>query len=776
VSSDAMWAEASRDVEAEANERALAMARVALAGTWPFLAAAGSVEEYTGRKALAHARISTALAEVVGSDPGTVEALYQQVMAGLDADFATHLAAKRAQAAAAQAEQAAKAITAALRAQAIGTQVWMCKVCSEAIQSEGGSWEHVDGSKDHQAIGLDGGRAPGYTWRSSTLVKGTEATLSTQSHTDGDIYTGGPCHVQGCDGTVKLTADPKSNPLTGVKRYKCDGCGAEYRGPKESSLQAHTASTYCPNHGVYVGEGNAERHDHCKTEQRKTKDSSLHPGSRLPFAREVTAAEDDGLEDLTAEDLDAVEASLSEASLHTADNEAPYNIEQRGSKWVVVNTKGDVKGTFDSKDEARQQQKALYANVPGAREKAEKKSGSRRSARLAGTSALVDDPDYDRGYQHGYHGLAMTSGASAAYLAGFEDGQGDYDMDYDMTFGAGLKAVACRKCTAGHTPDGAACAYCDGRGSLDPTLAMIKAADGWEQGITAEAFIEAVNENASGAARYEDVPAPTRPGWVHDAWDEGKAPQEILDEGRIMSPSANPVSPSLVRADQDTRIQSEIDEAIRSTSTMHTQANPYTPGTNPYRSDGPGNPGTDFGSGGGADADERGDFQDAGPTQPTTTRPRTKPTGPAGAPEYDRDPEDTSFANPNAGRGRVDQQAAPDSADRTLSHLRETDRAFTDPPSASASLAARVAARLEQMTQAVLATNKIERTAALAVAADTLRQFPGMLGAKTADRVPVRDYEWAIDDYVRRDQEAIAAEQERLQRAQRHTHPKEVPA
>ena len=43
-------------------------------------------------------------------------------------------------------------------------------------------------------------------------------------------------------------------------------------------------STYCPNHGVYVGEGNQEQHDHCKTEQRETKDSKVAAGRGNDFS------------------------------------------------------------------------------------------------------------------------------------------------------------------------------------------------------------------------------------------------------------------------------------------------------------------------------------------------------------------------------------------------------------------------------------------------------------------------------------------------------------
>ncbi|HEY6019046.1 MAG TPA: hypothetical protein VIY48_03875 [Candidatus Paceibacterota bacterium] len=51
---------------------------------------------------------------------------------------------------------------------------------------------------------------------------------------------------------------------------------------------------------------------------------------------------------------------------------APYRIVERGGRWHVVNAKGESKEEkgYSSKEEARQHQKALYANVPGAAEMA----------------------------------------------------------------------------------------------------------------------------------------------------------------------------------------------------------------------------------------------------------------------------------------------------------------------------------------------------------------------------------------------------------------------
>lgn len=77
----------------------------------------------------------------------------------------------------------------------------------------------------------------------------------------------------------------------------------------------------------------------------------------------------------------------------TADTAPPYYIEEQGGKYVVVNDEGKVKGTFDTKDEARAQQSALYANVPGAAEKAKEDHGDPKpkvqSAKTARATQVV---------------------------------------------------------------------------------------------------------------------------------------------------------------------------------------------------------------------------------------------------------------------------------------------------------------------------------------------------------------------------------------------------
>lgn len=55
-----------------------------------------------------------------------------------------------------------------------------------------------------------------------------------------------------------------------------------------------------------------------------------------------------------------------------AEQHGGYHLEQDGGRWKVVNHIGEVKSTFDSKEEALNYQRALMVNVPGAQESAER--------------------------------------------------------------------------------------------------------------------------------------------------------------------------------------------------------------------------------------------------------------------------------------------------------------------------------------------------------------------------------------------------------------------
>lgn len=83
-----------------------------------------------------------------------------------------------------------------------------------------------------------------------------------------------------------------------------------------------------------------------------------------------------------------------------AANEAPYKIQKRGDKFVVVNNAGMTKSTFKSNDDALKYLRALYANVPGAAKKADKtpwtgKAPKPTKAAAASSGTMIDGDDVD---------------------------------------------------------------------------------------------------------------------------------------------------------------------------------------------------------------------------------------------------------------------------------------------------------------------------------------------------------------------------------------------
>lgn len=97
LASAAMWIDAVSDVDAEDHRRSLVAAKVALSGTWPFLAAAQSQEEFEHRLVLVAHQIEAQTPAVV----------LDEVVAGLRTDFGAMVAEQ-----AAQARQAALTVTA----------------------------------------------------------------------------------------------------------------------------------------------------------------------------------------------------------------------------------------------------------------------------------------------------------------------------------------------------------------------------------------------------------------------------------------------------------------------------------------------------------------------------------------------------------------------------------------------------------------------------------------------------------------------------------------
>jgi len=80
-----------------------------------------------------------------------------------------------------------------------------------------------------------------------------------------------------------------------------------------------------------------------------------------------------------------------QSMIHTAPGggaHGPYRIQESGGGFDVVNDNGEVKGHHETRDQAREQQKALYVNVPEAQEQAKQDEKSKSSRRK-----LADIPD-----------------------------------------------------------------------------------------------------------------------------------------------------------------------------------------------------------------------------------------------------------------------------------------------------------------------------------------------------------------------------------------------
>jgi hypothetical protein len=86
----------------------------------------------------------------------------------------------------------------------------------------------------------------------------------------------------------------------------------------------------------------------------------------------------------------------------------PYKLEKEDGGYDVVNALGESKGHHDTKGEAREQQKAMYANIPEAREQAEEQhEGSLRVAH-------IEEPPYQGGEP--YPTQEEVAGAMAGHM------------------------------------------------------------------------------------------------------------------------------------------------------------------------------------------------------------------------------------------------------------------------------------------------------------------------------------------------------------------------
>lgn len=284
------------------------------------------------------------------------------------------------------------------------------------------------------------------------------------------------------------------------------------------------------------------------------------------------------------------------AKVKTAESHPPYYIRESGGQFKVVDAIGEERGSHSSRSEALAQQRALYANVPGAAEKAEQEHGH--------TPAAVQDvgrkgshgkqADFERGpwmtwnntSLYDVHGnkLGSVRPAEPHKLDGpwhavmYRDRDQD-QPDLPIVMGThsskqeamdhieelyGTQHIKARRTAEYHyikqqgdkwiiwqKGTGKTLSTHDSKEKAERAFDAMEthmhsgAKDreyGWldKEGV----FHSAVNEDAFGAERYQHTPAPTAPSWIHDEFTtqavpppEGN-PMENHADGDELKPTA----------------------------------------------------------------------------------------------------------------------------------------------------------------------------------------------------------------------------------------------
>lgn len=588
---NSMWAEASRDHAAEGHERAVALSSVALAGLVPFLHAASSIEEYEQRLALVQDRAEELLTAHTADTLAHTAAL-SQVRADFEALHQTRVAARLVEALSAEAETKTRCAACNERIEkhnggwrhtefysgrgrgyqrqghdahpaksAAKTAAEGSRPISEIADDIQQAWPNVyfgavpylnamksltsiddmyyeDSARSvltyflSNASGFRGEQAKalknelkamlGRKTAASEQCEGSGDRIPAGQARDSDVYPNpkvADATCAGCDknfsglsvdsvGMVKIpehkdsatkTAasddEPKADDAKGEKCWDCGGTGTV-----PDMGEGDNGQEKCPTCG---GSGTLSK-------------TGARVAAVPPFSREALMA---NLDDITDEDV--LEA---EGLLETEGLSMPWGggMTQQ-QRWEQHHA--------DPKQQAKDR----------AQNERYERSVSERTAQPSATvgSALTDFilNEMEHGDPHGLvpeHGFLPRhndpSRCSECGRLAKNHAVPEHLRNASLVRTATVK---CAKCTAGSTPDGAACGYCDGAGALDATMAMIKAADGWDQGITAQSFLtDAVDESAKGTDRYQKTTHPSEGEWVHDEWDEGKADQKTLDTGR----------------------------------------------------------------------------------------------------------------------------------------------------------------------------------------------------------------------------------------------------
>jgi hypothetical protein len=545
---DDMWVTASTDLAAEQRDRLVAVAQVRNAELWPFLAAAGSEVEYGHRRALAMERIEAACASVAPGDPD----LLRQVLAGLDADFrALHAARAPERELAEQVRAELGRRTATVSTPAPGSRRQAATEPAGEADPEAAAQAELDEAEQvlsqPEPLSMGAPRTAGHeTWE--IVSPGGTRWSSHDSREEAEEAHAKLRSSYQAPGMSNIMPNPahfrvqKAAYGAGTADVDCPKCGGTGEMPAQYVNSAHRGPA--PDCDLCGGEGITSQ----------TEAHGWHTSSRTAAVR------------------------------HTAPGggeHAPYRLKQSDGGWYVVNDKGERKNEEPkSREDARQLQQALYANVPGARESAEQ--DERRKAASRTMAAVMRDIACSSCGRQARVDISQGSGASPTPCP--HCGSTEVHLAETSHNRHSMLRAVCAKCQGGCTPDGAACGYCDGAGALTPTTAAIKAADGWDQGLVRISPTGAVSfdPDAFGSERWQKLPGQPEPTWINDEWGPSKT--NVPPVGAEPNPLAQRPAPT-GRELTDTRSYRPLVRAA-----FDKEANPYSD-DNPYLTAGPGHPG-----------------------------------------------------------------------------------------------------------------------------------------------------------------------------------------
>jgi hypothetical protein len=436
-------------------------------------------------------------------------------------------------------------------------------------------------------------------------------------------------------------------------------------------------------------------------------------------------------------DIDAYSAKK------TAEAHPPYYIREDGGKHKVIDAIGDVRGSFETHGEALKQQKALYANVPGAAQKAKAEHGHTPEAvQEVGPKSSVKTAMPQRWSHWDGNALYDHDGNKLGHVTRAEEG-----TDWHAAIPAGH---AGRLSVMGTHPSREK-AMQHVQQLVDSSRVAAKTAnqyiheenpgdwvitqkgtgdilshhDSQEKAQSAFEAMEshmhgsrrrqygylqdgvfhatAVNEDAYGADRYEHVSAPATPGWINDQLSDGHA-VELGDtpvENNADGDELKPTAPWLVREEVRTR----------------TYAHPMTVSAdaeNPFMYSGPGNPGN-------PPAPVDGDGMPA---------PIVDDSQIGVMPDAASTPPDTSLSAPDSTNPSLSDMPAADGSDLDAMPSSLGDDSSTLPATTSARYTAPMDSVIDRIASQVMAANPgMSLRACVRLAERTVGQYPELVRA-----------------------------------------------